>query len=487
MQYIGIDLGTSSVKILLMKADGTILSSISKDYPVSYPKPGWSEQNPEDWLRQTLAGLKELLASEEADQNQIKGIGIGGQMHGLVALDESDQVIRPAILWNDGRTEEETEYLNTVIGTDKLSDFTANIAFAGFTAPKILWMQKHEPEKFQAIRKIMLPKDYLVYKLTGAFTTDVSDASGMLLLDVKNRVWSKEMIEICGIEEQMLPEVKESYEISGFLKPEFAGELGLTDSVAVVAGAGDNAAAAIGTGTVEDGSCNVSIGTSGTVFIASDRFRVGENNAIHSFGHANGKYHLMGCMLSAASCLKWWLEDILKTTDYQGEQQEIKGRGDNPLYFLPYLMGERSPHNDPNVRGAFFGLGMDTTRAQMIEAVFEGVSFALKDSLEIAESLGIDIKRTKLCGGGAKSPVWQQILANILNIEVELLVTEEGPALGGAILAAVACGEYASVEAAARAIVKVKQTIKPQPELTEAYARKYQVFRELYPAIKGVL
>lgn len=487
MQYIGIDLGTSSVKLLLMRADGTILSSISKDYPVSYPKPGWSEQNPEDWLRQTLAGLRELLASGEADTNQIKGIGIGGQMHGLVALDENDQVIRPAMLWNDGRTETETEYLNTVIGTYKLSDYTANIAFAGFTAPKILWMQKNEPEKFQAIRKIMLPKDYLVYMLTGAFTTDVSDASGMLLLDVKNRKWSKEMITICGIQEQMLPEVKESYEISGFLKDDLIKALELPERVAVVAGAGDNAAAAIGTGTVEDGSCNISIGTSGTVFIASDSFRVGENNAIHSFGHANGKYHLMGCMLSAASCLKWWLEDILKTTDYQGEQQEIKGLGDNPLYFLPYLMGERSPHNDPNVRGAFLGLSLDTTRAQIVEAVFEGVSFALKDSLEIAKSLGISIHKTKLCGGGAKSPVWQQILANILNIEVELLEIEEGPSLGGAILAAVACGEYASVEDAARAIVKVKETVKPQSELTEAYQRKYQVFRQLYPAIKGVL
>jgi xylulokinase len=374
-----------------------------------------------------------------------------------------------------------------VIGTYKLSDYTANIAFAGFTAPKILWMQKNEPEKFQAIRKIMLPKDYLVYMLTGAFTTDVSDASGMLLLDVKNRKWSKEMITICGIQEQMLPEVKESYEISGFLKDDLIKALELPERVAVVAGAGDNAAAAIGTGTVEDGSCNISIGTSGTVFIASDSFRVGENNAIHSFGHANGKYHLMGCMLSAASCLKWWLEDILKTTDYQGEQQEIKGLGDNPLYFLPYLMGERSPHNDPNVRGAFLGLSLDTTRAQMVEAVFEGVSFALKDSLEIAKSLGISIHKTKLCGGGAKSPVWQQILANILNIEVELLETEEGPSLGGAILAAVACGEYASVEDAARAIVKVKETVKPQSELTEAYQRKYQVFRQLYPAIKGVL
>lgn len=487
MQYIGIDLGTSSVKLLLMNADGTILSSLSKEYPVSYPKPGWSEQDPEDWLRQTLGGLKELLDRKEADKEQIRGIGIGGQMHGLVALDEKDQVIRPAILWNDGRTEAETEYLNTVIGTYHLSEYTANIAFAGFTVPKILWMQKNEPENFERIRKIMLPKDYLVYMLTGAFTTDVSDASGMLLLDVKNRRWSKEMIEICGISEEMLPEVRESYEVSGSLKPEILKMVGLQGSVTVVAGAGDNAAAAIGTGTVEDGSCNISIGTSGTVFIASDQFRVGENKAIHSFGHANGKYHLMGCMLSAASCLKWWLEDILKTTDYQGEQEEIKGLGDNPLYFLPYLMGERSPHNDPNVRGAFLGLGMDTTRAQMAEAVFEGVSFALKDSLEIAKSLGINIHKTKLCGGGAKSPIWQQILANILNLEIELLETEEGPALGGAILAAVACGEYVTVEEAAKSIVKVKETIKPQPHLTGVYQKKYEVFKKLYPAIKGIL
>jgi xylulokinase len=487
MQYIGIDLGTSSVKILLMKTDGTILSSVTKDYPVSYPKPGWSEQNPEDWLRQTLAGLRQLLESAHVDLNEIKGIGIGGQMHGLVVLDDRDQVIRPAILWNDGRTEEETEYLNTVIGQYKLSEYTANIAFAGFTAPKLLWMQKNEPEKFKLIRKIMLPKDYLVYMLTGAFTTDVSDASGMLLLDVKNRKWSKDMIEICGIRESMLPTVCESYEISGYVKEEITAALGLTGKIAVAAGAGDNAAAAIGTGTVEDGSCNISIGTSGTVFIASDRFRVGENNAIHSFGHANGKYHLMGCMLSAASCLKWWLEDILKTTDYQGEQQDIKAEGDNPVYFLPYLMGERSPHNDPNVRGAFLGLGIDTTRTQMAEAVFEGVSFALKDSMEIARSLGIEIDKTKLCGGGAKSRVWQQMLANILNLEVELLETEEGPALGGAILAAVACGEYETVEAASRAIVKVKETIRPQPQMTEAYQKKYQVFRSLYPAIKGLL
>lgn len=487
MQYIGIDLGTSSVKLLLMQKDGTVLSSVSKDYPVSYPKSGWSEQNPEDWLRQTLAGLRELLATEPAEKSQIRGIGIGGQMHGLVVLDEKDQVIRPAILWNDGRTEQETEFLNTEIGKERLSEYTGNIAFAGFTAPKILWMKKNEPEKFEAIRKIMLPKDYLVYMLTGAFTTDVSDASGMLLLNVKHRAWSEEMLAICSIHEQMLPEVRESYEISGTVKSEIMESLGLSGSIVVVAGAGDNAAAAIGTGTVENGSCNISIGTSGTVFIASDSFPECENNAIHAFGHANGKYHLMGCMLSAASCLKWWLEDILKTADYQGEQSDIKGLGDHQIYFLPYLMGERSPHNDPNVRGAFLGLGMDTTRAQMAEAVFEGVAFGLKDSLEIARSMGIDIQKTKLCGGGAKSPVWRKILANILNLEVEMLETEEGPALGGAILAAVACGEYATVEAAAKSIVKVKETILPNAELTAAYQKKYQVFRNLYPAIKGII
>ncbi|HML35927.1 MAG TPA: xylulokinase [Bacillota bacterium] len=487
MQYIGIDLGTSSVKLLLMEADGTVLASISKEYPVSYPKQGWSEQNPEDWLRQSLSGLKELLETERADKARIRGIGVGGQMHGLVALDENDKVIRPAILWNDGRTEQETEYLNNVIGKKRLSEYTGNIAFAGFTAPKILWMQKNEPDRFAAVRKIMLPKDYLVYMLTGAFTTDVSDASGMLLLDVKNRRWSKEMLEICGIREEMLPEVRESYEISGYVKKEFLETLGLTADIAVVAGAGDNAASAIGTGTVENGSCNISIGTSGTVFIACDRFTIGENNAIHAFGHANGKYHLMGCMLSAASCLKWWQEDILRTGDYQGEQREIKGIGDNPVYFLPYLMGERSPHNDPNVRGAFLGLSMDTSREQLMEAIFEGVAFGLKDSMEIAKSLGINIERSRLTGGGAKSPVWRKILANIMDIELEILESEEGPALGGAILAAVACGEYVTVEEAAKAIVKVKETILPDRELAKVYRKKYEVFRSLYPAIKEKL
>ena len=352
MYYIGIDLGTSAVKLLLMEESGKICNIVSREYPLFFPHPGWSEQKPEDWFAQSMEGMKEL--TKDIDRAQVAGIGFGGQMHGLVTLDKDDNVIRPAILWNDGRTGEETEYLNTVIGKDKLSQYTANIAFAGFTAPKILWMQKNEPENFKKVVKIMLPKDYLAYRLSGSFCTDVSDASGMLLLDVKNRCWSKEMLEICGITEEQLPKLYESWEVVGTLKPEIAKELGFSENVKVVAGAGDNAAAAVGTGTVGDGQCNISLGTSGTVFISSKNFGVDENNALHSFCHADGSYHLMGCMLSAASCNKWWAEEILQTKDFAAEQAPIQKLGENHVFFLPYLMGERSPHNNPDARGVFF-------------------------------------------------------------------------------------------------------------------------------------
>ena len=382
MLYIGVDLGTSSVKLLLMNTEGKIEKIVSREYPISFPKPGWSEQNPYDWYEQTLEGIRELTAS--CDKTQVAGISFGGQMHGLVSLDGEDRVIRPAILWNDGRTGEETEYLNTVIGKDKLSDYTANIAFAGFTAPKILWMKKNEPENFAKIVKIMLPKDYLAYRLSGSFCTDLSDASGMLLLDVKNRCWSREMMEICGITEAQLPKLYESYEVVGSLKPELAEEFGFTQDVKIIAGAGDNAAAAVGTGTVGDGMCNISLGTSGTIFISSRDFRVDEHNALHAFDHEDGTYHLMGCMLSAASCNKWWSTDILHTENYKEEQEKITALGENPVFFLPYLMGERSPHNNPDARAMFFGMSMDTTRADMTQAVLEGVAFGLRDSLEVA-------------------------------------------------------------------------------------------------------
>lgn len=484
MLYIGVDLGTSAVKLLLMDEKGKIHNIVSKEYPLSFPHPGWSEQNPQDWKEQSLAGIKELIA--DADKSQIAGISFGGQMHGLVVLDENDEVIRPAILWNDGRTTKETDYLNEVIGKDKLSKYTANIAFAGFTAPKILWLKEQEPENFAKINKIMLPKDYLAYVLSGVHCTDYSDASGMLLLDVEHKCWSKEMLEICNVKEEQLPTLYESYEVVGNVKPEVAEELGILTSVKVIAGAGDNAAAAVGTGTVGEGRCNISLGTSGTIFISSKKFGVDEHNALHSFDHADGYYHLMGCMLSAASCNKWWMDEILKTKEYAKEQEQIRKLGENNVFYLPYLMGERSPHNDPYARATFTGMTMDTTRADMMQAVLEGVVFALRDSLEVAKSLGIKIERTKICGGGAKSPLWRKMIANIMNLKVDIIESEEGPALGGAILAAVGCGEYESVEAAADKLVKIVDTVEPEAELVEKYEKRYQEFRQIYPALKPV-
>ncbi|MDY3773723.1 MAG: xylulokinase, partial [Eubacterium sp.] len=391
MYYIGVDLGTSAVKLLLMEADGSIKNIVSKEYPLSFPNPGWSEQKPEDWWEAVVTGIKELTDGFEKDK--VAGISFGGQMHGLVILDSDDNVIRPAILWNDGRTTKETNYLNEVIGKDKLSQYTANIAFAGFTAPKILWVKENEPENFKKIAKIMLPKDYIAYKMTGVHSCDYSDASGMLLMDVKNKCWSKEMMEICDVKEEQLPKLYESYEVTGNLTEAAAAELGLTTNCKIAAGAGDNAAAAVGTGTVGDGGCNISLGTSGTIFISSKEFGVDKFNALHSFAHADGNYHLMGCMLSAASCNKWWMDEIIGTKDYPTEQKPITEDklGENNVYYLPYLMGERSPHNNPDARALFIGMSMDTTRADMTQAVLEGVAFAIRDSFEVARDLGINI------------------------------------------------------------------------------------------------
>lgn len=482
MYFIGVDLGTSAVKLLLMEENGKIANVVSKEYPLDFPHPGWSEQKPEDWWTQSLAGLKELTAS--FDKSQIAGISFGGQMHGLVVLDDQDKVIRPAILWNDGRTGKEVEYLNNVIGKDKLSEYTANIAFAGFTAPKLLWMKANEPDLFAKISKIMLPKDYLAYMLSGVHCTDVSDASGMLLFDVKNKCWSKEMMEICSVKEEQLAKIFESYDVVGTIRPDVAKELGFPETVKVIAGAGDNAAAAIGTATVGDGKCNISLGTSGTIFISSKNFCVDENNALHAFAHADGNYHLMGCMLSAASCNKWWMNDIVGTDDYAGEQSQITKLGENNVFFLPYLMGERSPHNNPDARAMFIGMSMDTTRADMTQAVLEGVAFGIRDSFEVARSLGIKIEKTKICGGGAKSPLWRKIMANVLGIPVETIESEEGPGYGGAVLAAVGCGVYASVEEAAGKLVKVIGTEEPDADLVAKYEERYAKFKKLYPTVK---
>ena len=455
--YIGIDLGTSASKLILTDENAEILKTVSKEYPLSIPHPNCSEQSPEDWWNAVCEGIKELI--EGYNPESIKGIGTGGQMHGLVMLDENGSVLRPAILWNDTRTGAQTDYLNNVIGKEKLQALTGNIAFAGFTAPKILWVKENEPGLFEKCRKICLPKDYINFKLTGVFATDVSDASGTLYFDVENRKWSKEMLGILKIDESFLPEVYESGKIIG--KTELFGM-----NADVVAGAGDNAAAAIGTNTVSEGQCNISLGTSGTVFIPTDEYVKTENPALHSFCHANGKYHLMGYILSAASCNKW-LNEVVFEAPYNVESGDI---ADIPsdLFFLPYLSGERCPHNDESVKGAFIGITHATSREDMQRAVFEGVSFAIKDCIALCPS---EIKKATVCGGGTKSRDWMQLLADVLGIELSV-IRNEGPALGGALLAA---GMSVSPT--------IEFTVKPSG-LTEKYNKKYEKYKQLYPALK---
>ena len=482
MLFAGLDLGTSALKLIVMTAAGEILHTLRRTYPLDFPEPHWSEQNPDDWWTACQDALKE--ASTLVLPEKIGALGVGGQMHGLVILDQADRLIRPAILWNDTRTAAETQYLNEEIGQNKLAEWTGNIAFAGFTAPKLLWLKKHEPENFARISKIMLPKDYVTYRLTGAHVTDVSDASGMLLLDVSKRRWSIEMMDICGIQESMLPKLHESYESVGQVKAELAEAMGLAKECLVVAGAGDNAAAAIGMGVVDDLDCNISLGTSGTLFIAAGLYAKVSNHSLHAFCHANGAHHLMGVMLSAAACNQWWMETILQNSDYASEQARIENLGKNDVFFMPYLMGERTPHNDADVRGAFVGLSMSSSRAEMTEAVMEGVAFGLRDALEIARALGLDLNSSKICGGGAKSPLWRRIIANVLNLSLQRMETDEGPALGGAILATVAAGVYQDVSAACQAIVAKGQMEYPDPVLVSLYEEKYRRYRSLYPALR---
>ena len=484
MYFIGIDLGTSAVKLLLMDENGEVIRTVSRTYSLHFPHPGWSEQDPLDWYGQTANGLKELI--EGVDPSQIEAVSFAGQMHGLVALDENDDLIRPAILWNDGRTEQETEYLNEVIGKAALTEYTGNIAFAGFTAPKLLWMREHEPEHFARIRRIMLPKDYLVYRFSGAHATDVSDASGTLLLDVPRKSWSEPMLEICGVKKSWLPRIHESFDPVGELSETAARDTGLLSGTRIVAGAADNAAAAIGTGTIGHGSCNISLGTSGTVVVCGDSFRPDPEVPLHYFAHADGSFHLLGCMLSAASCYQWWCEDILNSDSFRRENEPIRVLGENSVFFLPYLTGERCPHNDPNVRGVFFGLSRDTSRAAMTQAVMEGVAFGLKESVDAARKLGARIDGATICGGGAKSDHWKSIAANILDLPLTSVGSEEGPGYGAAILAAVGSGAFDSVHEAVSRLIRYRDTVTPEPVTAAKYQKQYEYYKKLYPAVRGL-
>lgn len=473
MMFIGIDLGTSSVKLVLFDGE-SIVRTVRKSYPLFHPRDGWSEQNPEDWYAAVLSGIGELLHGIQAEQ--VAAISFSGQMHGLVALDADGKVIRRAILWNDGRCEQQVRYLNEEIGEDFLIAHTGNIAFAGFTAPKLLWMRENEPDLFAKIKKIMLPKDYIAYRLTGRAATDVTDASGTLLFDVKNRRWSQGMCDVCGISQDILPDVLESYETSGTVPAQVCGMFGLRPDTRVVIGAGDNAASGVGVGALSDGECNLSLGTSGTMLVACKQYLELPNHAIHFFCHANGEYHALACILSAASADEWWIKSILNS-DFQYEEAKVSALGTNRVFFLPYLAGERSPHNDTGLRGAFFGISNQTTREDMTLAVMEGVAFAFRDNLEIMRRAGIPVHRATVCGGGAASSLWRKILCNVLGIPLQYAQGQDAAALGAALLAAHGCG------AAAHISLGDCERIEPTAQLVRLYNERYDLFREYFSAL----
>ncbi|MDF2878760.1 MAG: xylulokinase [Clostridia bacterium] len=490
--YLGIDLGTSSVKVIVMDKKGIIVDSASSKYPLSYPKPLWSEQNPKDWWQGTTDAIKRIMAKNKEIGDQIEGISFSGQMHGLVLLDEKGDVLRPSILWNDGRTQKQCDYLNDVIGRDKLSEYTGNIALSGFTAPKVMWVKENEPEIFEKIAHILLPKDYIRYCLTGDYKIDASDAAGTLFFDVKNKSWSKEMIDILSIQTEWLPEVYDCYEVTGTVKSDVAKDLGISCAAKVIGGGGDQAVGAVGTGTVASGVVSVALGTSGVVFASVDEYKVDKENRLHSFNHANGKFTQMGVMLSAAYSLQWWTEEVNKDIQSENPYQVLREEaakvpaGSEGLLFLPYLTGERTPHADVNATGVFIGLKPSHTRGHMTRAVMEGVGYGLRDSLEILKDMQIPIHEMRITGGGIRNELWVEILASIFNEELNIVEASEGPAYGAGILAAVGCGLFDTVEEACKTLVNVTKTVKPCEADAEKYDKYYQVFRKGYDQLKGI-
>lgn len=482
--YLGIDLGTSGVKLLLLTKEGKVVKTTTKSYDLIFPNPGWTEQNPNDWYEATIKGLKEIVVGYE---DNIKAIGFSGQMHGMVLLDENDNVIRNAILWNDQRTQNEVDYLNNKIGKDFLIKETGNIAITGLTAPKILWVKNNEPENFKKINKIMLPKDYLSYKLSNVFASDYTDASGTLYLDVNNKKYSKKVLEILDVKESWLPKLYESYEVVGNLTEELQKLLKLKSDVKVVIGGSDQSVGAIGVGIVDEGRCNISLGTSGVIFTAMSHFKDDKETNMQVYAHANNNYHMMGVMLNAAGSLKWWLEGILEEENYDDFFENLSSRSiHDDIYFLPYLSGERAPVHNPNARGMFLGLRMDHKREDLNSAVIEGISFNLKMIYDNITKKGIKINSSRVTGGGAKSPIWVQTLSNIFNIDVETIEIEEGPALGAAILAMVGDGAYTNLTEACEVIIKGKQVYKPELDKVQLYEKKFQEYLKIYPIISPI-
>lgn len=479
--YLGVDLGTSSVKLVLADGEGRIADSASAKYPLLLPEDGWSEQNPEDWYAGVIACVRELGCRH--DLSAVKGVSFSGQMHGLVVLDKDDNVIRPAILWNDNRTTEECAYLNDVIGKDKLLEWTGNVAFTGFTAPKLMWMKRHEPENFARIAKIMLPKDFVAYKMSGVFGSDVSDDSGTLYFDVKNRAWSAPMLGIIGITEAQLPAIFESTDVIGQVSEEFAAASGLPVSAKVVMGGGDQAVGAVGTGTVKEGRMFFSLGTSGVVFAPCAEFAASTNGGMHVFRHANGRFHFMGCMLSAAGSMQWWSEEVtgMSVGDLLDEMPGVCT--DAPI-FLPYLMGERSPINDPDAKGAFYGINLAHKRADLTKAVVDGICFGLKDCYDNILGMGAEAGFARVIGGGSRSDKWMQILSDITGLELRRINTSDGAGLGAVILAMVGTGAVTSLDEACDRLIRDTDVFLPSESEHRAYAEKFAAFKELYARLK---
>lgn len=495
---IGIDCGTGSTKTVLFDEYGNVISSAAKEYPIYQPQNGYAEQNPINWKNAMLDTLKTVISSSGVNRSEIKGIGISGQMHGLVMLDKDNNVIRNSIIWCDQRTAAEVEQLNRIIGRDKLMEITANPALTGWTAAKILWVKNNEPENHEKCRHILLPKDYLRFILTGEYATDVSDASGMQLLDIKARNWSKEICGLLGIDMAMLPKMHESCEVTGTLRAEIADELGLEQSVIVAGGAGDNAAAALGTGVAEDGKAFTTIGTSGVVFAHTSKPLIDLKGRVHTCCAAVPDcWHVMGVTQSAGLSLKWFRDNFCaaeketaalldKDTYYiMDKEAQSVPIGAEKLLYLPYLMGERTPHLDPYARGVFFGLSAVHTKKHLLRAVMEGVSYSLRDCVEVFREMNIDISDMAVCGGGGTSPLWRSMLADLYGCNVKTVVSKEGPALGSAILAMVACGMYNSVQEACKAVVRTDKTHSPNKENSEEYEKYYTLYKEIYPALKS--
>jgi len=497
--FLGVDVGTSGTKTLAMQEDGTILSSATVEYPVYSPHPGWSEQNPEDWWQATIKSVRKVLKDGKIKPADVKGIGLSGQMHGSVFLNKKHEVIRPALLWNDQRTAAEcAEIEQRAGGRKKLINMVANPALTGFTAPKILWLRNHEPRNFDKTVQVLLPKDYIRYRLTGEFATEVSDASGTLLLNVKQRKWSRPLLNKLELDAGLLPKVYESEDVSGYLTGDSARLLGLSKGVAVVGGGGDQAAGAIGNGIVKKGAISATMGTSGVVFAHSDEVQIDPAGRVHTFCHAvRDKWHVMGVVLSAGGSLQWYRNQLCEQQVALAKRQKVDPyqlitaqaaeapAGSEGLFFLPYLTGERTPHADPDARAAWIGLSLRHGRPHLSRAVIEGATYAMRDSLEIIKELNIPVKEIRLSGGGARSAFWRQMQADIYGQKVVTINAEEGPAYGVALLAAAGTGAYKDVVEACSATIRVVERTNVNPKAKKVYNRAYPMFRQLYTSLKG--